>query len=66
MICGYSKHYEVAHIKAVADFDDNDLISEINSENNLIALCPNHHWEYDNGLLKIDAGSTGEGSSPAS
>lgn len=46
--CGYSKHYEVAHIKAVSDFDDDALIAEINSENNLIALCPNHHWEYDN------------------
>lgn len=46
--CGYDKHYEVAHIKAVSLFDDNALISEINDENNLIALCPNHHWEYDN------------------
>lgn len=46
--CNYDKHYEVAHIKAVSDFDDNALISEINNENNLIALCPNHHWEYDN------------------
>ena len=46
--CGYDKHYEVAHIKAVSDFDDNALISQINDLNNLIALCPNHHWEYDN------------------
>lgn len=46
--CGYDKHYEVAHIKAVSDFDDESLISEINDINNLIALCPNHHWEYDN------------------
>lgn len=46
--CNYDKHYEVAHIKAVSDFDDDALISEINSEDNLIALCPNHHWEYDN------------------
>lgn len=55
-ICGYQKHYEIAHIKAVADFDDNTLISVINSEDNLIALCPNHHWEYDNGLLDINVG----------
>lgn len=46
--CGYDKHYEVAHIKAVSDFDDDVLISEINDIDNLIALCPNHHWEYDN------------------
>lgn len=51
--CGYSNHIEIAHIKAVADFDDSSTIAEINSINNLIALCPNHHWEYDNGLLKL-------------
>ena len=38
---------------AVSDFDDSALISEINSKDNLIALCPNHHWEYDHGLLKL-------------
>lgn len=52
VICGYSKHFEVAHIKAVSDFDENTKIEEINDVNNLIALCPNHHWEYDN--MKID------------
>jgi hypothetical protein len=46
--CGYNKHYEVAHIKAVSEFNDDTLISEINDTKNLIALCPNHHWEYDN------------------
>lgn len=31
-ICGYDKHVEIAHIKAVSDFDDSALISEINSK----------------------------------
>lgn len=53
LICGYDKHVEIAHIKPVSEFDDNSIISEINDINNLIALCPNHHWEYDNGFLKI-------------
>ena len=53
-ICGYTNHIEVAHIKAVSDFSDNTMIKDINSIENLIALCPNHHWEYDNGLLKLD------------
>ena len=48
IVCGYNKHYEVAHIKAVSYFTDDALISEINDIDNLIALCPNHHWEYDN------------------
>ena len=43
IICGYNKHIEVAHIKAVSEFDDSALISEINALNNLIPLCPNHH-----------------------
>lgn len=54
IVCGYNKTYEVAHIKAVSDFDDDVLISEINNINNLIALCPNHHWEFDHGQLNID------------
>ena len=46
--CEYSLHYEVAHIKSVSDFSPDSTINEINHIDNLIALCPNHHWEYDN------------------
>jgi predicted restriction endonuclease len=52
-ICGYDTHVEIAHIKAVADFNNEALLEEINSIDNLIALCPNHHWEYDNQKLKL-------------
>lgn len=51
--CGYNKHIEICHIKAVSLFSDDSKISEINNKSNLIPLCPNCHWEYDNGLLKI-------------
>lgn len=51
--CGYNKYYEVCHIKSVSSFSDDTLISEINDINNLIALCPNCHWEFDNGLFDI-------------
>ena len=53
VVCGYDKHFEVAHIKSVSSFDDDVLISEINDVDNLVALCPNHHWEYDNNILDI-------------
>ena len=46
--CGYDKHVELAHIKAVTDFTDNDLLRDVNSEDNVIPLCPNCHWEFDN------------------
>lgn len=50
-MCGYDKHYEVCHIKPINDFPDSALVAEVNDLNNLVALCPNHHWELDNGLL---------------
>lgn len=46
--CGYDKHVEVCHIKAIKDFDIDAPINEINSIDNLELLCPNCHWEKDN------------------
>lgn len=52
-VCGYDNHVEVAHIKAVSSFPDTATIKEINAPDNVIGLCPNHHWEFDNGLLTL-------------
>jgi hypothetical protein len=49
--CGYGKHIEIAHKKAICDFEGNTLVSIINAESNLMPLCPNCHWEYDNLLV---------------
>lgn len=49
--CNYDKHTELAHIHAIADFDHSTPIGIINHPNNLYVLCPNCHWEFDNGLL---------------
>lgn len=49
--CGYSKHVEVAHIKAISSFPPNTLVSVVNDRSNLMLLCPNCHWEYDNGKV---------------
>ena len=46
--CGYDKHVECCHIKPISEFPLSTKISEVNSENNLILLCPNCHWEHDN------------------
>ena len=46
--CGYDKHYEVAHVKAINSFPPETELSEVNNINNLIALCPTCHWEFDN------------------
>ena len=52
-VCGYNKHTEICHIKAVSDFTNESFIGEINDIDNLMALCPNHHWEFDNNLLEL-------------
>lgn len=49
--CDYFKHAEVCHIKSIQDFVKDTPISVINSLENLVALCPNCHWEFDHGLL---------------
>jgi HNH endonuclease len=51
--CGYSKHVEICHIIAVSKFPGSSLIEAINDPSNLVALCPNHHWEFDNGQLVL-------------
>jgi len=51
--CKYDKHVEVCHIIPISEFNDDAYIWEINSPNNLIALCPNCHWEFDHGILDI-------------
>jgi len=52
-VCKYDKHIEICHKKGIADFPLETKIGEINSLNNLVLLCPNCHWEYDNKLLVL-------------
>lgn len=52
-VCGYDKHWQAAHIKPVSSFGDDEYVASVNDINNLVALCPNHHWELDHGLLSL-------------
>lgn len=45
--CGWDKHVEVCHKKPISEFPKTALLSEINSEDNLLILCPNCHWMFD-------------------
>ena len=54
MKCGYDIHVEAAHVRPISEFSEDTLLSVINDESNLLALCPNHHWEFDHGLLKVE------------
>jgi len=51
--CGYNKHVEVCHLKPISEFPKETIVREINSIGNLVKLCPNCHWEYDNGLISF-------------
>jgi hypothetical protein len=50
-LCGFLPVYQVCHKKAVSSFPGETLISEVNSLDNLVALCPNHHILFDMDLL---------------
>lgn len=51
-ICRYTHHVETCHLVPIQAWPDEALVSEINQKDNLIGLCPNHHWELDHGLLQ--------------
>lgn len=52
-VCGYDKHVELAHIKPISSFAMSAKLSEVNSAENVVQLCPNCHWEFDNGLITL-------------
>lgn len=51
--CGYNKHVELCHIKALSSFPPTAKINEVNASENIIQLCPNCHWEFDKGLITL-------------
>ena len=53
VVCQYDKHVEICHLHSVSSFANSELIATINSPDNLVALCPNHHWEFDHHLLRL-------------
>jgi len=49
--CGYQLHVDICHIKQISNFNEDTLLSVVNHSDNLVALCKNCHWEFDNGYL---------------
>ena len=49
--CNYSLHLERCHIRGVSDFPLTATVREVNVSENIVHLCPNHHWEFDHGHL---------------
>lgn len=53
--CKYDKHVELCHIRPISSFDLSDKIKDINCHENIIQLCPNCHWEFDNNLITLQS-----------
>lgn len=51
--CGYDLHVDVCHYVPVSMFTDDTPIAVMNDVSNLVALCRNCHWEFDNGYLEL-------------
>ncbi len=52
--CGYSTIVEFCHIKPVSKFNWSCTLGEVNAPSNILILCPNHHAEFDRGLLTVE------------
>ena len=48
--CGYKLHVDVCHKKPISQFSINTKLKIVNSKKNLMYLCKNHHWEFDNNV----------------
>lgn len=59
-VCQYCHNHEfdeileVHHLKSILDFEESTLIGEINHEDNLVWLCPNHHAMLEKDLINLD------------
>jgi hypothetical protein len=54
-VCGYHKHYEICHIHAIKDFSLETKLRVVNNPSNLVALCPNCHWEFDHNEMDAES-----------
>lgn len=57
--CGYNLHVELCHINAITSFPKTATLGEINSKTNVIQLCRNCHWEFDNNFIKLSFNKEG-------
>jgi len=52
-ICLFDVQVDVCHRKDVAVFAIEDKVLEINANENLVILCPNHHVMFDRGMIDV-------------
>jgi ribosomal protein L32 len=58
-VCKYCNNHEfdsileVHHLRRITDFDEHEKVANINNDENLVWLCPNHHRMLENGLITL-------------
>lgn len=52
-VCGYDLHVDIAHVRDIKEFPLDTSVVVVNAQENLVALCKNHHWEFDHGHLSL-------------
>lgn len=50
-LCEYSKHVDICHIVDIRNHPHGTPEAVVNAQSNLLALCRNHHWEFDHDML---------------
>lgn len=64
-VCKYCHNHEfddileVHHIKSILSFDRRTKLKEINNDDNLVWLCPNHHAMLELGIIDLNNGGVG-------
>ena len=58
-MCDYTNHLDLCHIKDIASFSDDTKLSVINAVENLVFLCPNHHWDLGHGKINPEELNSG-------
>ncbi len=54
--CDFTARVEVSHIVSIANFPETALIGEINAQDNMRGLCPNHHTLHEMALSSRQSG----------
>jgi len=52
--CSYPHHLELCHIIPISSFPKDTKLKVVNAPTNILFLCSNCHWEYDNHFIVID------------
>ncbi len=54
--CEFDARVEVSHVRPISEFSPSALLREVNAQENMRALCPNHHTLHEMALSSRQSG----------